>query len=236
MAGSSRSFQRPSGPAGPAGLVGRLLVAVLLERLGSASKRFRSRRSSRSDSRLSIFRPSVGCSYHCLLRLIRLKTACIARFKGDRFPAMAPLPVDYAASSLPAVGSAYSFHHLGPRSPSATLAACTRARASRSAAESPRRLAHPTAERADISSLTSSLRPRLRERGIGGSPAPSVDDHVAPVRRALGLSHGPDDQRRRDARRRRASTRPAERSASLRRRRFERMADSRVRAAVAESA
>ena len=51
-----------------------------------------------------------------------------------------------------------SVHHDGPRSPSATLAASTLARAASLAAWSPARMAPPLARRADINSRVSAAR------------------------------------------------------------------------------
>src|SRR3954470_5129039 len=83
ISGSLRSFQRPSGRrAVRASGGGSSAASVLIS--SEVSKRFMSRRSSRSDSRFSPFSDVVGSRYHGRFSLILLKTACMARFGSDR--------------------------------------------------------------------------------------------------------------------------------------------------------
>src|SRR3954452_14191042 len=72
MSGSSRSFQRPSGRRALSASGGGSSVRGFFSRLG-LSKRFLSRRSSRSDSRLSDLRLTSGSSYHWRVRVILVK-------------------------------------------------------------------------------------------------------------------------------------------------------------------
>src|SRR5690242_1563437 len=82
ISASFRSFHFPSGRRAVSASGGGSSSPCL--RIGvPVSNRLRSRRSRRSDSRLSAFRLVVGSSYHCRFLLTLLNTAWSARFGSD---------------------------------------------------------------------------------------------------------------------------------------------------------
>ena len=75
-----------------------------------------------------------------------------------------------------------SLHQTGPRSPSPTFAACTRVRASRSAAASSARFARRTSERAFPRSLRSAAASSVAQVRVRRPPQPLFHHDVATVR------------------------------------------------------